>query len=118
MTKRMTFPPIVTRAIARLAAGGLVAAAAIAIAAVVIERTQLGGDLQTSRARLKAEVEGEFAALTNRLDAAVRAVSLGPDLLRLADQGDQAARRRLFEQVMAAADSPDIALAVYGGTSE
>ena len=45
MTKRMTLPPIVTRAVARLAAGGLVAAAAIAIAAVVIERTQLGGDL-------------------------------------------------------------------------
>jgi signal transduction histidine kinase len=118
MTKRMTLPPVVTRAVARLAAGGLVAAAAIAIAAVVIERTQLGGDLATSRARLKAEVEGEFAAVTNRLDAAVRAVSLSPDLLRLADQGDHAARRRLFEQVMAAADAPNVALAVYGGTSE
>ena len=114
----MTLPPFVTRAVARLAAGGLVAAAAIAIAAVVIERTQLGGDLETSRARLKAEVEGEFAALTNRLDAAVRAVSLNPDVLRLADQGDQAARRRLFEQVMAAADSPNVALAVYGSTNE
>ena len=118
MTKRMTLPPFVTRAVARLAAGGLVAAAAIAIAAVVIERTQLGGDLETSRARLKAEVEGEFAALTNRLDTAVRAVSLDPDVLRLADQGDQAARRRLFEQVMAAAESPNVALAVYGGTNE
>ncbi len=114
----MTLPPFVTRAVARLAAGGLVAAAAIAIAAVVIERTQLGGDLETSRARLKAEVEGEFAALTNRLDAAVRAVPLDPDVLRLADQGDQAARRRLFEQVMAAAESPNVALAVYGGTNE
>ena len=118
MTKRMTLPPFVTRAVARLAAGGLVAAAAIAIAAVVIERTQLGGDLETSRARLKAEVEGEFAALTNRLDTAVRAVPLDPEVLRLADQGDQAARRRLFEQVIAAAESPNVALAVYGGTNE
>lgn len=112
----MTLPLFVTRAVARLAAGGLVAAAAIAIAAVVIERTQLGGDLETSRARLKAEVEGEFAALTNRLDAAVRAVPLDPDVLRLADQGDQAARRRLFEQLLAAAGSPNVALALYGGT--
>jgi signal transduction histidine kinase len=118
MTQRMTSPPFVTRAVARLAAGGLVAAAAIAIAAVVIERTQLGGDLDTSRARLKAEVEGEFAALTNRLDTAVRAVSLDADVLRLADQGDQAARRRLFELVIAAAESPNVALAVYGGTNE
>ncbi len=86
MTEQMTLPPFVTRAVTRLAAGGLVAAAAIAIAAVVIERTQLGGDLETSRARLKAEVEGEFAALTNRLDAAVRAVPLDPDVLRLADR--------------------------------
>ena len=114
----MTLPPFVTRAVARLAAGGLVAAAAIAIAAVVIERTQLGGDLETSRARLKAEVEGEFAAITNRLDTAVRGVLLEPDVLRLADQGDQAARRRLFEQVMAAAESPNVALAVYGVTNE
>ena len=118
MTKRMTFPPFVTRAVARLAAGGLVAAAAIAVAAVVIERTQLGGDLATSRERLKAEVEGEFAALTNRLDAAVRGVPLDTEVLRLAGQGDQAARRRLFEQVMAAAEAPNVALAVYGGTNE
>ena len=118
MTGRMTFPPFVARAVIRLAAGGLVAAAAIGIAAVVIERTQLGGDLATSRARLKAEVEGEFAALTNRLDAAVRAVPLDPEVLRLADQGDQAARRRLFAQVMAAAEAPNVALAVYGGTNE
>ncbi len=114
----MTLPPFVTRAVARLAAGGLVAAAAMAIAAVVIERTQLGGDLETSRARLKAEVEGEFAALTDRLDAAVGAVPLDPEVLRLAERGDQAARRRLFEQVIAAAQSPKVALALYGGTNE
>src|ERR671918_357689 len=55
----MTFPPFVARAAARLAAGGLVAAAAIAVAALVIERTQLGGDLEASRARLRAEVVAE-----------------------------------------------------------
>ena len=45
MTVRMTFPSFVTRAATRIAVGGLVAAAAIAVAALVIERTALGGDL-------------------------------------------------------------------------
>ncbi len=114
----MTLPPYVTRPAARLIAGGLVAALAIGLAAVVIERTQLGGDLETSRTRLRAEVEGEFATLTSRLDTAVRAVSPDPDLLRLAGQGDQAARRRLFEQVAAAAQLPGVAVAIYGATHE
>jgi signal transduction histidine kinase len=114
----VAFPPFVTRAAARLAAGGLVAAAAIAVAALVIERTQLGGDLETSRARLRAEVEGEFAALTARLDQGVRAVALEADVLRRADQGDQAATRLLFERITAAAQIPDVAMSIYGATNE
>jgi signal transduction histidine kinase len=114
----VAFPLFVTRAAARLAAGGLVAAAAIAVAALVIERTQLGGDLEASRARLRAEVEGEFAALTARLDQGVRAVALEADLLRRADQGDQAAARVLFERVTAAARIPDVAMSIYGATNE
>jgi len=107
MTSHVAFPPFVTRAAARLAAGGLVAAAAIAVAAFVIERTQLGADLQTSRARLRAEVEGEFAALTARLDQGVRGLALDADILRRADQGDQAATRLLFERVTASAAVAD-----------
>ena len=114
----MAFPPFVTRAAARLAAGGLVAAAAIAVAALVIERTQLGADLETSRARLRAEVEGEFAALTARVDQGVRAVALEADLLRRADQGDQAATRVLFERITTAARIPDVAMSIYGATNE
>jgi hypothetical protein len=114
--ERMTLPPFVARAAARLAAGGLVAAAAIAVAALVIERTQLGGNLDTSRARLRAEVEGEFAVLTNRLDAAVRAVALDVDVLRRADEGDPAATRQLFDRVNAAAGLPNVAIAVYGAS--
>ena len=56
MTVRMTFPSFVTRAAKRIAFGGVVTAAAIAVAALVIERTALGGDLAASRARLQAEV--------------------------------------------------------------
>jgi hypothetical protein len=51
MTVRMTFPSFVTRAATRIAFGGVVMAAAIAVAALVIERTALGGDLAASRAR-------------------------------------------------------------------
>jgi signal transduction histidine kinase len=112
------FPPFVTRAAARLAAGGLLAAAAIGVAAVVIERTQLGSNLESSRARLRAEVEGEFAALTGRLDQAVRAAELDPEMLRRADQGDQAATRVLFERLAAAAELPGVAMSIYGATNE
>ena len=114
----MAFPPFVTRAAARLAAGGLVAAAAIAVAALVIERTQLGGDLETSRTRLRAEVEGEFAALTARLDQGVRAVALDPDILGRADQADQAATRLLFERITTAARIPNVAMSIYGANHE
>ena len=86
MTVRMTFPSFVTRAATRIALGGLVMAAAIAVSAVVIERTQLGSDLAASRARLRAEVEGEFAALATRLDAAVRGISLDPETVRSAER--------------------------------
>src|SRR5687767_3255505 len=98
----MTFPPFVARGALRIAAGGLVTAAAIAVAAIVIERTQLGPDLVTSRARLRAEVEGEFAGLIARLDSAVRAVSSNADTLRRAEAGDTVATRQLFKY---AADS-------------
>ena len=106
------------RAAARLAAGGLVAAATIAVAAFVIERTQLGGDLETSRSRLRAEVEGEFAGLTARLDHAVRAVALDAEVLRRADQDDRAATRLLFERITAAAQVSDVGMSIYGATNE
>jgi signal transduction histidine kinase len=114
----MTFPPFVARAASRLAAGGLVAAAAVAVVALAIERTQLGADLEASRTRLRAEVEAEFAVLTSRLDAAVRAVALDVDVLRRADEGDPAATRQLFERVGAASPWPDVAIAVYGASNE
>jgi hypothetical protein len=112
------FPSFVTRAATRLAAGGLVVAAAMALAALVIERTQLGGDLQASRARLRAEVEGEFAVLTARLDQGVRAVALDADLLRRADQGERAATRELFERLNAAAHASGVAMSIYGAAND
>jgi signal transduction histidine kinase/uncharacterized membrane protein len=118
MTVRMTFPPFVTRAAIRVMLGGLVAAAAIAVGALVIERTQLGGDLAASRARLRAEVEGEFAALANRLDESVRAVPVDVETLRRAERGDAGAQRQLFDQVAASAARADVAVTIYGAANQ
>ena len=118
MAVRMTFPSFVTRAAARIALGGLVAAATIGVAALVIERTQLGGDLDASRARLRAEVEGEFTELTNRLDAAVRDISFDVETIRRAERGDAAATRLLFDQVGASAERHNVSVTIYGGTNE
>jgi len=118
MTVRMTSPPFVTRAAIRITLGGLVAAAAIGVAALVIERTQLGGDLAASRARLRAEVEGEFAALTNRLDQAVGTITIDVDALRRAERGDTSAQRQLFDQVAASAARADVSVTIYGSTNQ
>src|SRR6478735_426407 len=118
MAVRMTFPSFVRRAASRIAVGGLVTALAIAVAAFVIERTKLGSDLTASRERLKAEVKGEFAGIANRLDQAVRSVTIDADLIRRAERGDTAATRQLFDQVAASAARNDVAVTIYGATNE
>ena len=118
MTVRMTFPPFVRRAAIRITLGGVVVAAAIAVAALVIERTQLGGDLAASRARLRAEVEGEFAALANRLDQAVHAITIDVETLRRAERGETAAQKQLFEQVTASAARTNVSVTVYGAANQ
>ncbi len=112
----MAFPSFVARSAQKLVLGGAVAALAIWIAAVVVERTQLGADLAASRARLQAEVSGQFAALGNRLNLAVRAVSLDAETVRLAEQGDAAATRRLFDLAAEGVrNSQDpVAITIYG----
>jgi len=118
MTVRMAFPALVRRAAVRIVLGGLVAAAAIAVAGLVIERTQLGGDLNASHVRLRAEVEGEFAALTGRLDRAAPGVSLDAATVDRAERGDTAATRQLFDQVAAAVAVTDVAVTIYGGNHQ
>jgi signal transduction histidine kinase len=118
MTVRMTFPSFVARAAKRIAFGGVVAAAAIAVAALVIDLTTLGGDLRASRAKLRAEVEGQFAALSARLDQAIRAMTLDPESLRRAERGDAAATRHLFDQVAAGVAQTGVAVTIYGSASQ
>jgi signal transduction histidine kinase len=118
MTMRMALPSFVSRAARRIALGGVIAALAIMVGAVVNERTQLGGDTAAARARLRAEVEGTFASLTSRLDAAVRGVAIDPDILRRAESGDTAALRQLFDQVTANAARSNVSLTIYGSANE
>ncbi len=120
MAMRMAFPPFVARSAQKLALGGAVAALAIGIAAFVVERTQLGADQAASRARLQAEVSGQFAALGHRLDLAVRAVSLDANIVRLAEQGDAAATRSLFDQAAAGArtSAGPVSVTIYGAQNQ
>lgn len=113
----MSLPSFVMRAAVRIALGGAVAAAAIAVVALVIERTQLGTDAAASRARLRAEVEGEFAALAARLDQAVRSITLDAETVRRAERGDTAATRQLFDQVAASASAASVGVTIYGATN-
>jgi len=120
MAVRMVFPTFVARSALRLAVGGAVAGLAIWIGAVVVERTQLGADLAASRARLHAEVAGQFVALGERLNVAVRAVSLDAETVRLAEQGDAAATRRLFDLAAAGVRtaSEPVAITIYGARNQ
>ncbi|MGE3488502.1 MAG: ATP-binding protein [Vicinamibacterales bacterium] len=116
----MAFPPFVARSAQKLVLGGAVAALAIWIAAVVVERTQLGPDLAASRTLLQAEVSGQFVALSNRLNEAVRAVSLDAETVRLAEQGDAPATRQLFDLAAGGVNtSPEpVAITIYGARDQ
>lgn len=120
MAVPMAFPSFIARSAQKLALGGAVAALAIWVAAEVVERTQLGPDPAASRARLQAEVSGQFAALGRRLDAAVTAVALDAETMRLAEQGDAVATRRLFDQAAAGvkASGNGVAITIYGARNQ
>lgn len=117
---RMVSPSFVARSVQKLVLGGAVVAMAIWITGEVAERTQLGTDLAASRALLQAEVSGQFVTLGNRLDEAVRAVTLDAETVLLAEQGDVAASRRLFDLAAAGArTSPgSVAITIYGARNQ
>ena len=116
----MVFPSFVARSAQKLVLGGAVVALAIWIAAEVAERTQLGADLAASRARLQAEVSGQFVTLGHRLDDAVRAVTLDAETVLLAEQGDAGATRRLFDLAAAGVrtSSEPVAITIYGARNQ
>ena len=120
MAVRMAFPSFVARSAQKLAWGGAVVALAIWAAAEVVERTQLGADLAASRAKLEAEVSGHFVGLGRRLDTAAQAVTLDAETVRLAEQGDAAATRRLFDLATAGVrtSADPVAITIYGARNQ
>ena len=104
MTVRMTFPPFVTRAAMRIALGGLVAAAAIAVAALVIERTAAG----RRPGGVARPAQGRGGRRVRRADRAARPGRARRDA-RCRDAAPRRARRcrrrtrQLFDQVAASA---------------
>src|SRR5688572_19474644 len=103
MATRMAVPSFVARTARRLVAGGLLAAVAIWLGGEALERARLGADLAASRARIHAEVAEQFRELGDRLDRAVRSIALDAEVVRLAERGDAAATRTLFDQAAAGA---------------
>ncbi len=99
----MAVPSFVARTARRLVVGGLLAAAAIWLGGEALERARLGADLAASRARLYAEVAAQFRELGDRLDRAVRSITLDAEIVRLAARGDTGATRTLFDQAAAGA---------------
>ncbi|MEO8682920.1 MAG: hypothetical protein ABI665_27985, partial [Vicinamibacterales bacterium] len=105
----------------RLLVGGLVAASAIWLAGLALERSRFGADLTATRARLAGEVNAQFATLGSRLDVAVRSITADATTVRSAEQGDMAATRAIFDQVTAGvnvADGSDLAITVYGSSNQ
>ncbi|HZI81022.1 MAG TPA: HAMP domain-containing sensor histidine kinase [Vicinamibacterales bacterium] len=102
------------RAVARLAAWGLVCAGAVYVAGLFVADRILGGDDTAMRGRIVAEVERSFADLTGDLERQARAVA-DPVAVRAALNEDLPATRALFERLAQApgvADG-DLSLSVY-----
>jgi len=111
--------PFPWRAVARLAAWGLVCASAVYVAGLFVGNRILGGDDAAMRGRIVAEVQRSFATLTAELERQARAVAQ-PAAVRAALNEDLPATRALFERL---AQPPGVAagylsLSVYSATTQ
>src|SRR6185369_8002415 len=111
--------PFPWRAVARLAAWGLVCAGAVYLAGLFIGYRILGADDDAMRGRIVGEVQRSFATLTAELERRARAVA-EPAPVRAALNEDLPATRALFERL---AQSPgiaagDLSLSVYSPTGQ
>jgi signal transduction histidine kinase len=110
-------PFFVRRAVLRVLFGGAIVALLAGVVGIVGERSQLGGSLESARARIATDVERQFSTLSDRLEAAVNAVAAEPTLLTLVQTRDGAATRGLFVRAAEAAAStrlPGVAITLYG----
>jgi signal transduction histidine kinase len=115
MDQRMNVPSFVRRTTVRIAIGGLVAMAVVAALGFAIEQRRFGRDAASARARIEADVQEQFAALSDRLNSAVRALTSSPLILPAGETPDAPSVRALFERVGVAesrAGLPGLALTV------
>ena len=102
------------RAVARLAAWGLVCAGAVYLAGLFVSSRILGGDDAATRSRIVADVERSFATLTTELERQARAVA-DPAAVRAAINEDLPATRALFDRLaqVPGVDTGDVSLSIY-----
>jgi len=116
----MAVPVLVARTLRRLLLIGAAIVALTWVAGLALESARFGTDLDSARARLENEVAAQFVALGAQLERAVRAVTVDPQTLHLAEQKDNGATRLLFDRVAAAAVAagPDeVAITIYSSTN-
>jgi nitrogen fixation/metabolism regulation signal transduction histidine kinase len=108
------FPVFPWRAVARLAAWGLVCAGAVYLIGLFVANRVLGGDDAAMRRRIVAQVQQSFAELTEQLQREARAVA-DPAALRAAVNEDLPATRALFDRLSRApgVSSGDLSISVY-----
>jgi signal transduction histidine kinase len=107
------------RAVARLAAWGLICALTVYVAGLFVANRILGGDDAAMRGRIVAEVQRSFAALTNDLQQQARAVA-SPAAVRAAVNEDLPATRALFDRLaqVPGVAAGELSLSVYSANSQ
>src|SRR5262245_22103179 len=93
--------------------------AALLVAAVgcAVERARLGASLEDARVRIEADVQQQFATLSDRLERSVNLVAAEPSLLTVVQTRDGQATHDLFLRTADAAAATaleGIAITVYG----
>ena len=111
-------PTFLTRALVRLAVGGLLALGALALGGRLLEQQRFGADTAAARGRVAAVVQSAVRELERRLERLVQAVPVVSTALQLAAQHEPEAERRLFDQLLAAGRAADgeVAATLYGTT--
>ena len=105
------------RAAGRVLAWGAASALLVAQAGSAGERLWFGRDIPTARARIAADIQQRFNAMSRDLDAAVARVRADAVLATAVQTRDVPAVRELFDrlaEVEASLELPGVAVTVYG----
>jgi signal transduction histidine kinase len=113
----MGMPRFVGRATRRVLVWSLACAVVVAAVGMGGEWVRFGADFPSARARIAADIDRQFAALSADLDAAIRFVRAEPALAAAVDTRETTATRELFARLTEAENAlnlPSVAVTVYG----